>query len=217
MQNPETFLQQLLQSHSPDVQARVLQVVKTMGIAESDPIFLLLIATATVQVMIEDTPDHLKQTYRVCHQQVMADIKDYEKAAVKGVEMRLADAVQDVIRKAKASEKEPGWQVFGFFGVITLLVMLVGVWAGRGISEAERVSFRQQGKLSLEEAQSLDWAMSPEGQYARQLLFWNDSLMGGECQAQVKRLDVRLRYGSLTARNGFCFLWVVPPDKREFQ
>jgi hypothetical protein len=217
MQNPETFLQQLLQSHNPDVQARVLQVVKTMGIAESDPIFLLLIATATVQVMIEDAPDHLKQTYAVCHQQVMADIKDYEKAAAQRVEMQLADAVQDVIRKAKAAEKEPGWKVFGFCGCISLAILFAGIFAGLGWSASQRVSFRSQGDLTLEEAQALDWALSPEGEYARQLLLWNDSLVGGECQAQVKRLDVRLRYGSLTARNGFCFLWVVPPEKREFQ
>jgi hypothetical protein len=217
MQTSETLLQQLLKNHDPDVQARVLQVVKTMGIAESDPIFLLLIATATVQVFVKDAPDQLKATYAACHQQVMVDLHDYEKAAAKGVEMRLADAVQDVIRQAKASEKEPGWKVFGLFGVITLLVMLVGVLAGRGMSEAERVSFRQQGNLTLEEAHALDWALSPEGQYARQLLLWNDSLMGGECQAQVSRLNVRLRYGSLTARHGFCFLWVVPPEKREFQ
>jgi hypothetical protein len=217
MQNSETLLQQLLKTHDADVQSRVLQVVKATGISENDPIFLLLVATSTVQVLIQEAPDHLKQTYEFFHQQMMADIKGYEKAAARGIEARLADAVQEVIRKAKAAEKEPHWKVFGITGLMTLMVLFTGVVAGYSMSAAGRVTFRQQGNLSLEEAQALDWALSPEGQYARQLLLWNDSLMGGQCQAQVQHLNIRLQYGSLTARNGFCFLWVQPPEKREFQ
>jgi hypothetical protein len=217
MESTESLLQQLLNQLEPDVQSKVLQVVKATGLSETDPIFLILIATSTIQVLIEEAPGHLRQTYEVCHQQVMTDLKGYEKAASRGIEARLADAVQEIIRKAKASQKEPQWKVFFSAGAMTLLVLFAGVFAGTQWEKQGQAIARQQGNLTIEEAQALDWALSPQGQYAQQLLLWNDSIQGGECQAQVKKLGIRLRYGGLTANNGFCFLWVVPPEKREFQ
>ena len=68
-------------------------------------------------------------------------------------------------------------------------------------------------QLTLREALALDWALSKEGQYARQFMKWNQTLLGGKdrrvCSSEVSRLGVTLTLEGREAVNGFCTLWVA--------
>jgi len=72
--------------------------------------------------------------------------------------------------------------------------------------------------LTIEEAALLNWAQSPEGQQARELMRWNSGLLDDRsCEQDVQRLGVTLELQGKSARSGFCTLWVVPPEKRRFE
>ena len=69
--------------------------------------------------------------------------------------------------------------------------------------------------LTIEEAALLDWARSPEGQQARELMRWNSALLDDRsCEREVERLGVTWELQGKSAHSGFCTLWVVPPEQR---
>ena len=72
--------------------------------------------------------------------------------------------------------------------------------------------------LTVEEAALLNWAQSPEGQQARELMRWNSELLDDRsCEREVERLGVTLELQGKLARSGCCTLWVVPPEERRFE
>jgi hypothetical protein len=210
-------MNQLLEKLDPAMQAEVLGIVKASGFSEQDPIFALLLATSTLQVLVLQAPQALRQSYEHCHGQVLSQLKDYEKTAAQGIQNHLSASVKDLIRQANLKTKEPTWKAIVIISAATLAVFAVGCLAGWAWEGRQQAIARSQGKLTLAEEQALDWAMSEEGQYAQNLIHWNDSLQDGSCQVQVKNLGVTLQYGKAIARSGFCFAWVKPPSKRVFQ
>ena len=70
-------------------------------------------------------------------------------------------------------------------------------------------------KLTYDQVSALNWAMSKEGKYARQIMKWNEGYLGGNCEEDVQQLGVTLTYGTQKRDNGFCVVWVRPPNQRE--
>jgi hypothetical protein len=212
-----TRLNQLLDKLAPDVKAEVLEIVKASGFSEQDPIFSLLLATSTLQVLVLQAPQAIRQSYEHCHGEILSQLKDYEKAAARGIQNHLSASVKDLIRQANLKTKEPTWKAIAIISAATLTVFAVGCLSGVTWASRQHAIAREQGKLTPPEQQALDWAMSEEGQYAQNLMRWNDSLQDGSCQVQVKNLGITLQYGKAIARSGFCFAWVKPPNERAFK
>jgi hypothetical protein len=215
--NDSTRLHQLLETLDPDMRADVLGIVQASGFSEQDPIFSLLLATSTLQVLVLKAPQELKQSYEYCHGQVLSQLRDYEKAAARGIEKQLSASVNELIRKANLKTQEPTLMAFVLMGAMTIAIFAVGFISGHQWGLGQRSLLRGQGQLSPPEQKALDWAMSDEGQYAQNLMRWNDALRDGSCQLQVKDLGITLQYGRAVAHSGFCFAWVKPPDQREFK
>ena len=75
-----------------------------------------------------------------------------------------------------------------------------------------------QEPLTLEEADLLAWAKSDEGELAKHLMDWNSGMFDSlACTDEVKRLGVTLEVQGRPATYGFCTVWVVPPNKRQFE
>jgi hypothetical protein len=70
-------------------------------------------------------------------------------------------------------------------------------------------------QLTHTQVDALNWAMSSEGKYARQIMEWNKGYLGGNCEQDVQELGVKLTYGTTERNNGFCVVWVKPPSQRE--
>lgn len=73
-------------------------------------------------------------------------------------------------------------------------------------------------QLSLEQWESLEWAVSKEGQLARNLIEWNEQNIE-ECRAGRGTGNESLEltgYEGRPIKYGICALWVVPPGKRKF-
>jgi hypothetical protein len=212
-----SLMQQLLEQHDADVQARILQIVNHLNLDENDPVFLLMLSISTVQALVEVAPNELKQTYQYCHQQLLSDLDKYEKAASRGVEAKIAQMAEEIVRKAGASKSLVTLKSVVLAALASSLVLGLGILSGAALSERKyQADPAGRRLLTTEQIDALEWAMSKPGRYARQFLHWNDSVLNGECRAQVKGLNVTLQYGSRIAIDGFCFVWVVSPEKRRF-
>ncbi len=94
-------------------------------------------------------------------------------------------------------------------------------------------------QLTLEEAKALEWAMSDvgksarnnpslvqwatstQGQYARELMGWNQVLLTKQgskflCERDAQKLGVVLRLEGRETKTGFCTLWVRSPSERRY-
>ena len=170
-----TRLHQLLDKLEPDIKADVLGIVQASGFSEQDPLFSLLLATSTLQVLVLKAPQDIKQSYEYCHGQVLSQLKDYEKAAARGIEKQLSASVNNLIRKANLKTKEPALIAFALMGAMTLAVFAVGFLSGQQWGDGQRSLLRAKGQLTQPEQQALEWAISNEGKYAQDLMRWNDS------------------------------------------
>ena len=96
-------------------------------------------------------------------------------------------------------------------------LMVLGGWVGIHSFKPEyRVETPRP--LTVDEAALLSWAQSPEGQQARELMRWNSGLLDDRsCEQEVESLGVTLELQGKPARSGFCTLWVVPPEDRQFE
>lgn len=97
---------------------------------------------------------------------------------------------------------------------LTIAIGTVGAIACVGFGVAIALQLPQMSEAQTEQAA---WANSREGQYARDLMRWNNhKLSNQQCMEDVKRLNVTLSVDGRPATSGFCTVWVVPPEKREF-
>ena len=77
------------------------------------------------------------------------------------------------------------------------------------------------GKSARENPELIKWATSPGGQYAKELMEWNQVLLnkrGGSflCEQDAKKLGVVLRLEGRETKKGFCTLWVRSPSERRY-
>ncbi|MGP1373389.1 MAG: DUF6753 family protein [Almyronema sp.] len=210
----------LLEGVDADTQAKILRITNAFGLKKDDPLFLIALASSSVQALLEETPKQLQHTIEIACQQALDRVDNYEKAAKRGIERQIAEAVKELIQKAGASKAQvtiksliaAGAIAFGFLGL-----GLLGGWGyGQWRQSQVEMASGEPRQLTLEEAEALDWATSAEGQLARNIVTWNEDLLGGECQQQVQELGITIQIGSHQAKSGFCLLWTQPPEKREF-
>lgn len=102
--------------------------------------------------------------------------------------------------------------------------LLLAVGSGVGFTYAQvhqpppRYWTQTAQPLTLEEAALLAWARSKDGQFAKNLMAWNSGILDGglTCTEEVERLGVTLKLQGRPASYGFCTVWVVPPNQRQF-
>ncbi len=219
----------------------ILNTALTAGLEKNDPLFAVLIATGQLEVLLYKKPEELKEFFASCRQGVQEDIEtgkafisqsideairglDAQAAAAVKVQQRSIASATSTLVKQAALEKI-SYDIYALIkgGLVTLAAVGVGVVLGLAIP-----SFQAQPQLdpsgprqlTLQEAIALDWALSKEGQYARQFMKWNQTLLGGKnrrvCSSEVSRLGVTLTLEGREAVNGFCTLWVEPPENRQY-
>jgi hypothetical protein len=215
-----TILEELLGQVDDKTEAQIRRIVSAFGIDENDALFLLLLSNSSVQVLLEQAPNSFRQTFEHAHQKVLDSIEQYEQAARRGVERQVSESVKELMQKAGATKARVTLKSLIGAGAIALGLVGLGLLGGWSYARWQQSQIQmapgEPRQLTLQEAEALDWATSEEGQYARQLLEWNEALLGGNCQQQVKDLGVTIQMGTRKAKSGFCLVWTQPPSEREF-
>ncbi|NES86053.1 MAG: hypothetical protein F6K10_34350 [Moorea sp. SIO2B7] len=100
-----------------------------------------------------------------------------------------------------------------------VLSLLCGLGAGWGLSELSQPKLDPNGsrQLTLDEASTLNWAISKEGKLARNITKWNAGYLDNlQCQKDAIDAGIRLNFGGKKATSGYCLLWVAPPSQRKY-
>lgn len=204
----------------PEAKSVIRALAQATGLSENDPLFLLLIGLSPIGITLEKSPNIIKQTFLQCHNQLRRELQDYEKIATQGIEREIATSVRTLLGKTKAAKNQVTLDSFLSAGLIALCLVVAGWLGGFGMSQKQVAKQRLDPsgavQLTLEEATAMAWAMSPDGQYAKTLLSWNEDLLAGQCQQQMSELGVTIQVGARKAKSGFCLVWTEPPEARKY-
>jgi hypothetical protein len=196
----------------------VLSIVHESGLRESDPLFLLMVANSTVQVLLNQAPNELKQTFHDCLQSTRSEYREYERAALTGIKGDIARSVDQLVKAAllegNKSRAAGGLPSLVSAGAILMGVLVIGV--GTGFLASRWLIQRDSRGLTAAEVTALSWGRSREGQFARQLFSWNPTLLNRKCESQARNLG-SIEVEGRTLAGGYCFVWTQPPEKRTFE
>ncbi|AFZ38079.1 hypothetical protein Sta7437_4621 (plasmid) [Stanieria cyanosphaera PCC 7437] len=165
-------------------------------------------------------------------------------AALEAHSDKITDAANIVIKKAALTKIGHDAVALTKAAFYIFLSVSLGTALGLAIPHIWKTSSPELDpkgarQLTLEEAKALEWAMSdvgksarnnPElvqwatstqGQYARELMGWNQVLLtkrGGKflCEKDAQKLGVVLRLEGRETKTGFCTLWVRFPSERRY-
>jgi hypothetical protein len=211
----KSLMAEVLEDKDVAFRVKVLNLVVKHGLSGNDPLFLILIAIGALQVMLEEAPAAIALSL----EEIRAQQEKLATEAVARTQSLVAQSVRELIGKTEALQLRRPWKILIPGMALFAVVFCLGLASGIAASVAlQTLASSGQRLLSLEEASLLNWAKSTEGQYAKTLYEWNsDYLASGRCQPEMKALGVRLSQGNSTAISGFCTLWVVPPQQRQYQ
>jgi hypothetical protein len=222
-----TLLDLAIRGKDDAFKARVWEIVVQTGIDPDDPAFLLLVATGRLEVLLEDSPKEMETMFDQWQTQLYDRLQTYEQVAIKGHQKAIAQTVAALIRRTELERAIHSLPSLIAAGVLLLVTAGVGGLLGLGghvwYQARQPPDPRGLRQLTLEQAQALAWATSTEGQFARNLMGWNQELLSRDrqgqlvCANEVKRLGVTLELlPKRKAIAGFCTLWVQPPNQRQF-
>jgi hypothetical protein len=97
--------------------------------------------------------------------------------------------------------------------VFSLVAGITGGLLFDRTSVAQNWSQRQ----NAEDRKRLEWAKSPEGEFAQNLLMWNEDLFSKSCQEKAQNLGISFDIGSQQMTDGFCVVFVVPESQRRYE
>ena len=209
-----------LEGESEDLKNKVYRIARKAGIRENDPVFPLLLSTSTLRVLLKEAPKEYKSAGDYVVEQLLEQLESYKSAASKGIEKNISDSVNSLVdgamKKAKGSKSKITFLSLLGAGLILSATLVLGGLAGWAYSQYQ-LSKEDKVSLTNKEIEALRWATSEEGEFARDMLSWNEDVVDGSCQDKVASLGVTLTYLGKKATSGFCFAWVVPPGDRKFE
>lgn len=213
----------LSQYDDPQVRFRILQIIQKSGISQDDPIFLILLGTSSVQALLEEGPKRIRQAIEYGKNKLMTEVRGYESVAQQGVERSIAESARALIQKTSVETAQSRAMSLTISGVILLATLSLGLVGGAKFNQWQIASAKQDlhepVQLTMEEVKSLEWAMSEEGQYAQDLMRWNEGWLDN-CQDYMtnfaEEVGLTIQVGKRQAQSGFCLLWTEPPENREW-
>jgi hypothetical protein len=230
----QNALERLLKEEPESVKAKVWELISEYDLTSDDPAFTLMTATGRLQVLLKDSPVELKAMFEQWQAELYAAIaqyreglKKYEQTAVKAQQTAIAHSVHTLLRKTAIDQFMHQLSAASTILAGTLLVAAAVIGGGVGWAIAHQqqnqldpTQLDPQGKrqLTLEQANRLQWAVTPEGKLAQNLTQWNKDLLERDwrgqfaCEQQAQKLGVTLKLGNQQAKSGFCVLWVKPPQ-----
>ena len=213
VESVNTFLEEVLENKNDEFVAKLMTLVIKQGIHPNDPLFVILGALGNLEFLIEEAPAALQEQFNEWRQDIGKLQEQEHRKAIADYKKDISRAVGELItlteKRAARSFKSlvPA-------GIILSVAVCFGAFAGITIPPWLEGGYATTKKLTTTQADALNWAVSKEGKYARQIMEWNKGYLGGPCEKDVQELGVRLTYGTQERSNGFCVLWVKPPGQR---
>ncbi|HAX89169.1 MAG TPA: hypothetical protein DCY91_23635 [Cyanobacteria bacterium UBA11370] len=208
-----SLLEKLLEGRSEEFKRKVFQLVAQTGYSEGDPLFVILLATGTLQTLLNEKPVEIDEMFNRWFNSITKSMDLVEKEIVERQKEAIAKAAGDLIRKAERQEASRFFTSILPGAIAVGVILVIGFVAGITVPPVLKGGYVAGEKLTADEVETLRWANSDEGKYARQLMSWNADYLK-VCNQDVDSLPVKLKMGQREAKKGFCLLWIKPPNQR---
>ena len=236
----QSLLNRVLADKDAQAKAAILRTAYQAQLGKDDPLFVILLATGQLEWLLEEQPEQIKQLFQEWlaifeqeREQIRLLLDDTEKvlqlkskAALDVQKRNISKTVTELVRSAALEKVAHDAQALICAGLILLGAIGIGAILGFGVTKyafSSEVELDPTGarQLTLQQATALNWEMSEQGQYARQLMEWNQTLLSKRgrsrlCEQEVKQLGITLELEGRRARSGYCLLWTKPLAQREF-
>ena len=208
-----SLLEKLLDGRSEEFKRKVFQLVAQTGYSEGDPLFVILLATGTLQTLLNEKPVEIDEMFNRWFNSITKSMDLVEKEIVERQKEAIAKAAGDLIQKAERQEASRFFTSILPGAIAVSVVLIVGFVAGITVPPVLKGGYVAGEKLTAEDVETLRWANSNDGKYARQLMSWNADYLK-VCARDVVEIPVKLQMGQREAKKGFCLLWIKPPEER---
>ncbi len=208
-----SLLEKLLEGRSEEFKRKVFQLVAQTGYSEGDPLFVILLATGTLQTLLNEKPVEIDEMFNRWFNSITKSMDLVEKEIVERQKEAIAKAAGDLIQKAERQEASRFFTSILPGAIAVSVVLVVGFVAGITVPPVLKGGYVAGEKLTVEDVETLRWANSNDGKYARQLMSWNADYLK-VCARDVVEIPVKLQMGQREAKKGFCLLWIKPPEQR---
>jgi hypothetical protein len=208
-----TLLEKLLSGRSEEFKRKVFQLVSQTGYSEGDPLFVILLATGTLQTLLNEKPVEIDEMFNRWTKTVTKSMDSVEQEIIERQKLAITQAAGDLIRKAERQESTRFFKSILPGAIAATVVLVVGFVTGSTVPPALKGGYVAGQNLTADDVEALRWANSREGQYARKLLTWNADYLK-VCDQDAAKMPIKLQMGQREAKSGFCLLWVKPPEQR---
>ncbi|BAY93660.1 MULTISPECIES: DUF6753 family protein [unclassified Tolypothrix] len=222
-QTPDDLLAEALKGKSEDFKRRVLDFTLRSGLSQDDPLFLVLVATGQLEAMLQDAPETLQLLFKTWNKDLANNLEKVEQVAVERQKVAINRAAQTLIHESLLREGRN--IIYSIFPttIIFFFILMMGFIAGisippwiDGVLGGGYTKVRSTA-LTWNELEAMNWAISSEGKFAKNLINWNRGyLENGECIKDAQKLGLVLSQYNRKAKSGFCTIWVTPPEQRKF-
>lgn len=211
-----SLLDRVLDGKSSDFKAKVLEVALKFGVETNDPLFVVLLATGSLEALLEKKPQELNDLFAQWSVEIKQELDRSSKEALLKQEAAIASSVKSLIRQTQIQQQQQSWWTYLQAGVVFLGAVGIGVLLGLSVPVWLEGGLTASRKLTVAQAETLRWATSSEGKFARSIMDWNRDYLGDRsCLKDAEKLKVTLAVNGKVARKGFCLIWVVPPNQRK--
>lgn len=204
-------LVKLLVGKDSEYQKRVLAIAKQYGISANDPLFLIMLGTGQLQVILEDKPKELGALFDRWSDAIHEYLENAKRTATKGQEIEIRQMVNRLIAHCESKQRSRLQIMLPAMGLLmaamgfgVLLGLSVPLWMGGGYAPGQ--------KITLDDAETLRWAKSADGQLGRNIVTWNsESLSNLNCTKVPAQQSLVAREKGKSAISEYCLLRVRTP------
>ena len=228
-------MDEFLAHQPPEVQLRIRKTVDIWNVDPEDPFFQILIDCKITQILYELTPNRINKSFdtglasieealKRYQQQLLeiqqSRIEEISQAALKQSISKLDRAIARVLEDNNLSHKKGRFSPRVIGSMVTagaIVLSLTAGFVGGRVFDRTEVAKDWSSRQATQDRLLLKWAKSSRGQFAKNLLEWNEDLYDKSCQRKIQNLGITFTTGSLEMVSGFCVVHVVPEKQRQYR
>ncbi len=205
--------------------SKILTIMLTYKIKADDPIFLLLLSVSELELILVNTPmammafgeEMIEELENLFQEYFGADTNVNKRLELATAEYNasVASSAQQIIDSI--SERRFYGNVSAIAKTVVPAFALLGLSFGLGVfgtlhvNKLSTKALIGEGKLTVEQAQLLEWAESKSGKQAKLISELNGNYIGKKCEADAQSLNVKFSFGNRELESGYCVLLIDKP------
>jgi len=131
-----TLLEKLLSGRSEEFKRKVFQLVSQTGYSEGDPLFVILLATGTLQTLLNEKPVEIDEMFNRWTKTVTKSMDSVEQEIIERQKLAISQAAGDLIRKAERQESTRFFKSILPGAIAASVVLVVGFVTGSTVPPA---------------------------------------------------------------------------------